>query len=63
MPTYYLYFLGANRRIQAREDLEAADDVSAIALADRRRDGRSLELWLGSRRVWTYDSAVPPAAS
>lgn len=54
METYYLYFVGPTGRFVARENIRAEDDAQAIAQADRRSDGRAMELWLGPTRVKTY---------
>lgn len=54
MQTYYLYFVGPAGRFVARDDISAANDAQAIALAEQRSDGRAMELWLGPRRVKTF---------
>ena len=61
MQTYYLYFVGPKGRIAERHNIDAPDDCTAIALADRQNDGRAMELWLGPRQVQTF-GARPPAA-
>jgi len=54
MTIYYLYFVGPTGRFAAREHFEAPDDAGAIAAAERRGDGRAMELWEGPRRVRTF---------
>lgn len=61
MPTYYLYFVGPTGRIMGREDIAAEDDPQAIALADRKSDGRAMELWQGSRQVKLFAPRSRPA--
>jgi len=56
MTIYYLYFVAPNGRFAARENIEAPDDDSAIALASRWSDGRAMELWDGPRRVHVFPS-------
>lgn len=60
MRTYYLYHLHPNGRIAGRDDLEAEDDVKAIALADRAARSEAMELWEGPRMVRTF--AAPKSA-
>jgi hypothetical protein len=54
MRTDYLYHLHPNGRIAGRDDLEAEDDVKAIALADRAERGGAMELWEGPRMIRTF---------
>lgn len=56
LDTYYLYFLDSNRRIQAREDLTVSTREAAIAAAEKRRDGRAMELWLRAQMVWSCEA-------
>jgi len=54
MQTYYLYFVGPTGRFIARENILAEDDDQAIAQAERKSDGRAMELWLGPVRVKAF---------
>lgn len=52
MPHYRLYLLNSDTgRIDRAEELEAADDVSAIAQARLRQDRVPLEIWQEKRKV------------
>jgi hypothetical protein len=49
--TYRLYCLDGVGKVASAEWIEAADDETAIMIANRLRDGRPCELWQGSRAV------------
>ena len=55
MADYRVYFIGTNDHIYAAENIEAADDQSAIAIAQRlcaeKPDCRATEVWERGRRV------------
>lgn len=52
MAYYRLYYLdGAGGRISGVEELEAATDAGAVALAGRMRGLSPMELWCGDRKV------------
>lgn len=55
MPDYRVYFLGANGKIFASDDIRAATDDEARGLARRLTIGQAsaFELWQGSRRLHT----------
>jgi hypothetical protein len=56
---YRLYFLdGAGRITSSPHNIEADGDETAVRLAEAWREGRSMELWCGERRVqvWGYAS-------
>ena len=49
---YRLYFLdGVGRVWSAPYEFEAADDRSAARVAEAWREGRTIELWCGNRKV------------
>ncbi len=48
---YRLYVFDGEDHIRHAFDLEYEGDAEAIAHAEAQRDGHSLELWQGSRRV------------
>jgi hypothetical protein len=52
---YRLYLLSSpNGRFIGFEEIEAADDVEAVRLAERHLGPQPLELWCGTRRVHTF---------
>ncbi len=51
MAHYRLYFLDHTDHIRHAVSLECVDDSQALALLEEHRDGRTLELWEGVRRV------------
>jgi len=51
MAGYRLYFLDDNGRIRDAAEFECVDDAEALAQAQSRADGRSMELWSGARVV------------
>jgi hypothetical protein len=54
---YRLYFLqGAGRRITFSHEFEAKDDDRAVDIAESWLEGRSAELWTGSRRVKSWEA-------
>jgi hypothetical protein len=55
---YRLYFLeSVVQRISYSHEFEAEDDEQAISISESWREGRSAELWAGSRKVkdWRGD--------
>jgi len=48
---YRLYFLDRQDHIRQAVSLECADDEEALASVEEHRDGRTVELWQGVRRV------------
>ena len=57
MAYYRLYFMNRRGQIARVEELDAADDAKAIALADKEGP-RPKELWCANRRVeqWSTKS-------
>ncbi len=51
MTHYRLYFLDPKDHIRHAISLECVDDAQALATVEDHRDGRTLELWEGARRV------------
>jgi hypothetical protein len=51
MTEYRLYMLNPLGRIQARLDLDCADDETAIAAAHARVPDELIEIWQGKRMV------------
>jgi len=51
MSGYRLYFLDDNGRIRDAAEFECNGDDEARAQAERRADGRDMELWSGARVV------------
>ena len=45
MPIFRLLTLGPNRKIEAANDIECADEEEAIAQATQLLDGHDMELW------------------
>jgi hypothetical protein len=55
MAYYRLYLLSApDGHFIGFEELEAADDVEAIRLAERHLGPQPLELWCGKRKIRTF---------
>ena len=53
---YRLYYFDRfSGHIDHFREFEAADDDSALALAERWRDGRSMELWNRERLLKRWD--------
>lgn len=55
------YFDGSSGHIDHFREFEAADDESAIGLAERSGDGRCMELWNRQRRLRRWE-ATPSVA-
>ena len=61
---YRLYFLSrANGHIERFEEIEAADDGSAVRIARERAGRQPLELWCQGRKVKRFDAAVMAAVA
>jgi len=56
MPDYRLYFLDETGHIRHAIELDCETDADAIALVDRHRDGRAMELWHLARQVRTFNA-------
>ena len=55
MGYYRLYLLdGPDGRFVGFEEIEAADDVEAVRLAERLPGSKARELWCGKRKVKTF---------
>ena len=60
---YRLYLLnGSEGRFVGIEEIEAADDVEAVRLAQKHVGANPLELWCGNRRVKSIAAAPAPTA-
>jgi hypothetical protein len=56
---YRLYLLdGPGGRFVGFEEIEAADDVAAVRIAERHEGPQPLELWCGKRKVKTFPAKV-----
>ncbi len=62
MSHYRLYFLDRNDHIRHALDIECQDDTEAIELVEGHRDGRTMELWQGARRVARIEGDGSPQA-
>ena len=63
MNYYRLYLLAdPEGRFIGFEEIEAADDVEAVNLAERYRGEHPLELWCGRRRVRSFPARRATAA-
>ena len=62
MSHYRLYFLDRNDHIRHALDIECQDDAEAIELVEGHRDGRTMELWQGARRVARIEGDGSPQA-
>lgn len=60
MQDYRLYMIRGGH-IQGVRELQAADDASAIALADAARGDQPAELWLRARRVHAFEVGDGPS--
>ena len=61
---YRLYLLSAPEgRFVGFEEIEAADDVEAVARAEDFVGSRPLELWCGSRRVHSFPAVADVEAN
>ena len=59
MAYYRLYMLGSeNGRFIGFEEIEAADDVEAVHLAEHHVGPKPLELWCGKRKVKSFPAAT-----
>jgi len=57
MGYYRLYFMNrSNGHIERFEEFDAADDVSAVIVADHHVGGQPLELWSGHRKVRRFEA-------
>lgn len=60
MAYYRLYLLsGADGRFVGFEEIEAADDVEAVRLAEAHAGRQTRELWCGKRKVKSFPAASP----
>jgi hypothetical protein len=58
---YRLYFLDRfSGHIDEVEEIAAAGDEQAIELADRKRNGRAMELWHRHHKLRHWDEALSP---
>jgi len=48
---YRLYFFNSMFHIERSHEFEAKDDAQAIRIAEGWREGRTMELWQGDRRL------------
>jgi hypothetical protein len=56
---YRLYFMDAfSGHIEHFREFEAADDSTAVALAEDARGRSPMELWCGNRKVRRWEAAV-----
>ena len=62
--TYYrLYLLASpNGRFIGFEEIEAADDVEAVRIAQEHAGRHALELWCGPRRIKSFPARPVLAA-
>ena len=52
---YRLYFLDSRGLIESTPyQFEATGDATAIAMAEGWREGRSMELWCGARKIQSW---------
>ena len=57
MAYYRLYLLdGPKGRFVGFEEIEAADDVEAVRLAEAVSPAKARELWCGKRKVKTFSA-------
>jgi hypothetical protein len=49
MQGYRLYFMTPDGHIQHRVEFHSETDGDAIAVVEKHRDGRAMELWCGKR--------------
>jgi hypothetical protein len=57
MAEYRLYFVDRFDHIRDAVELEGIDDAEAIRKAEKRSDGRKMELWRRARKVMTFTEA------
>jgi hypothetical protein len=55
---YRLYRLGPGGRFVGFEEIEAADDVEAVRIAERHEGPHPLELWCGRKKVKSFPAKV-----
>jgi hypothetical protein len=48
---YYRLYLVDGGRFVGIEEIEAADDIEALRLAEQRNESQAVELWCGKRKV------------
>lgn len=58
MTDYRLYLLGQTGRFENVQEMDCADDMAAIEMAEQRRSGAAAELWQLGRRVRTFECAA-----
>jgi hypothetical protein len=51
MPDYRLYLIKPDGHVEAALDIPCGSDEEAIALAEKHREGRPAEVWIGTRVV------------
>lgn len=58
---YRLYFLGGDGHITHSHEFEAEDDARAMKVAEAWLEGRTAELWIGTRKIksWGGDPQRP----
>ena len=57
MGYYRLYFMNrSNGHIERFEEFDAADDSSAVSIADGHIGDQPLELWSGHRKVQRFEA-------
>jgi hypothetical protein len=54
MMDYRLYFLDEHGHVSAAVELDCEDDAQAIRTAEKRGDGRAMELWQRARKVKAF---------
>lgn len=58
MAYYRLYLLsGPGGRFVGFEEIDAADDLEAVRVAERHAGEQPLELWCGKRKVKSFPAA------
>jgi hypothetical protein len=62
MPTYRVYML-RNNRLASWVDIDAPDDLAAIASCQEHRGDHHLELWFDRRKITSFPAEVPELAS
>lgn len=61
MRNYRLYFMARfGGHIDHFREFEAADDEAAVAVAERWREDRPMELWNLERKLMRWDAAALP---
>lgn len=60
MGYYRLYLLAEpGGKFVGFEEIEAADDVEAVRLAEAHQGAQALELWCGKRKVRAFPAKAP----